>query len=759
MTDRLAAAETALREGRRDDAVAALIELVAADPAQSDQTYLMLARQLYQAGRIEEGSRWAAEAVARHGGNPDLWNIGGVFQRKLGRHGEALNAFDRAIALQPKLVSARANRANLLVEMGEQEKAVDAFFALVALEPGNPLFLQYLSSALATLGRIQEAMARLRQLISLQPTHVEAWIQLAALLDQDHRPADAEAALERALAANPDSIELFEAKAALLRTSGQLARAEALLLELAERFPDLAWIRFHLGDLLRESDRQRAYGFLRHAVALAPDSADYLIGLIQVLERDFGPDEGERLEEAYGLALKVFDLGPLKPGHTKVMSEVFGRVCAFDAFDRLGDFKTLGRSWAESGRHSALFTLLARVRSHEDRLELVEQHRIWGEAARKAAVRAPVRRGGRPRGDRIRLGVMSSDLRKHAVRFFAQPLFDHIDHDRFEVYAYSFSRAREDEVQARIASQVDAFRWKPFMSVRDIAQMIADDGLDVLIELGGSTNMNKLEVMAYRPAPLQASWLGYPHSTGLPTIDRFICDTHNLPTAPGLLLEEPLLLPESWISYGAGFSDEHAIAEALPEERNGALTYGTANHPQKCGRDVLRTWARILARTPGARFAFIRPEGASPSFRRHVLAEFAAEGIGEDRVVFHAVRGKHMALYNEIDITLDPFPLTGGTTTAEALWMGVPVVSLVGEAFYERMSYSILVNADLADLCVFDVEAYADAAVGLAADQARRRDLRHTLRQRIRDSALGRHEAFARNFYDAIAEAVGRGGD
>jgi predicted O-linked N-acetylglucosamine transferase (SPINDLY family) len=158
----------------------------------------------------------------------------------------------------------------------------------------------------------------------------------------------------------------------------------------------------------------------------------------------------------------------------------------------------------------------------------------------------------------------------------------------------------------------------------------------------------------------------------------------------------------------------------------------------------------------GGRFAFIRPESGAPSFRRHAIAEFAAAGVPEDRLVFHAVRGRHMPLYNEIDISLDTFPLTGGATTTESLWMGVPVVSLVGEAFFERLSYSILTNAGLGELCAFDLDAYVAAALRLAADRPRREALRRSLREQIRQGPLGRTEAFARNFYDTIARTVAK---
>jgi predicted O-linked N-acetylglucosamine transferase (SPINDLY family) len=163
-----------------------------------------------------------------------------------------------------------------------------------------------------------------------------------------------------------------------------------------------------------------------------------------------------------------------------------------------------------------------------------------------------------------------------------------------------------------------------------------------------------------------------------------------------------------------------------------------------------------VAAVPGSRFAFVRPEGGSQAFRERVLAAFAAEGVAAERVIFHAVRGGHMALYGEIDITLDTFPLTGGTTTVEALWMGVPVVSLKGPATFERLSWSILANAGLGDLAADDMADFERIALALAADRDRRAELRRTLRERIRQSPLGRSEDFAADFY-AMVEAAVRG--
>jgi predicted O-linked N-acetylglucosamine transferase (SPINDLY family) len=215
------------------------------------------------------------------------------------------------------------------------------------------------------------------------------------------------------------------------------------------------------------------------------------------------------------------------------------------------------------------------------------------------------------------------------------------------------------------------------------------------------------------------------------------------------------MMPKSWIALGRMvFSEGNPITEGVPSDRNGHVTFGTANNPHKYNRETFALWSQVLNAVPDSTFMFIRPEGGTATFRRNVIAEFGRHGISPERVLFSTIRGRHMPFYNEVDITLDPFPLTGGTTTTESLWMGVPVVSLIGEAFYERLSYSILANSGLADLATEDPVEFVRIAKDLAADRARRLTLRHGLREQIRSGPLGQTDQFATDFYDLVAATV-----
>ncbi|HEY8574127.1 hypothetical protein [Phenylobacterium sp.] len=535
-------------------------------------------------------------------------------------------------------------------------------------------------------------------------------------------------------------------------SAGRRQAARQALAHALRTDPRAAWAHVALANIAWADDRESAILHLRRALELDPQHVDATVALAQGLSHR-ALLEGPHLQEAVELILGV--LPRLPPSARTLAAGILWRGAQYEQAEALGGLSELGRYAAEHDQPANLLLQMAKVQTDEDRLEVLHQHRLWaGSLERRAADRPIVRPRSRAPGSKHRLGFLSPDLRHHVVAFFAQPLFQHLD-ERFELFCYApFPRA-PDYVQERIASRVTAFRQLP-PDDRAAAEVVAADELDILLDLSGPLG-SRPGILAYKPAPRQASWLGYPHSLGLAAMDYFVADPYLVPPRKDLLVEEPLLMPESWICMTpAAFHPEPRVEQTTPVERTGHVTFGTANDAYKYNPRLLRTWARVLAAVPGSRFMIVRPEAGAPGFRDSVARHFAAEGVAVDRLDFHAVSGraKVRELYGQMDIALDTFPLTGGTTTCEALWMGVPTVSLVGEAVFERLSGSILSNAGLPELAAATVEDYVRIAVELAGSPARIAELRNTARERILARPLGQPERFARDFYDLMASAI-----
>ncbi len=468
-----------------------------------------------------------------------------------------------------------------------------------------------------------------------------------------------------------------------------------------------------------------------------------------------GSDEAIGLDAAYAAIIAADDAGALDDDAKGPALAVLLRLGQAEEAQRRWPLASIGRELVAVGDHRSLIYQLPRVVTPEDRREVLAQHSAWGEQAERAAAGPPIIRPPRPAGTSLRVGFLSSDLRIHVVTAFADPLIEFAKDNDVELYCYSAHPGRPDAAQQAITGIVAGYRHLPSAPTRQIAQAIADDALDVLIEIGGSTNTNRAEVMAHRLAPVQASWLGYPHSVGLRTIDYLIVDPELVPRDPSLILERPLQLPRTWLTCSSGFfRPEPAVTQELPELRKGYVTFGSANSTYKYSAGTLQAWARVLAAVPHSRFMIVRPEGGSQLFREAVQAQFAREGVGGDRIEFVVTRGGHLPHYAEIDISLDTMPQTGGTTTCEALWMGVPVVTLAGDAVYERMSHSILTNAGLPRLSAVTLENYISTAINVAEDREFRQMWRTRCRELIRASPLGDTERFAADFYSMLRRLI-----
>jgi predicted O-linked N-acetylglucosamine transferase (SPINDLY family) len=404
-----------------------------------------------------------------------------------------------------------------------------------------------------------------------------------------------------------------------------------------------------------------------------------------------------------------------------------------------------------------LFTLLFAPSSTP--AKILERHLAWGA---KISKEFPSRFKHRPethvKRAKLRVGYMSADLRQHSVSAFIGAVFKHHDPAQFEIFAYTTS-ATYDSVSATIKGQVFAWRDVAHKTIAETAQIIYEDQLDVLVELSGHTQGNRLEVCALKPAPIQATYLGYPSTTGLKTIDYRLTDAWADPVGltDSYHCEKLIRIPDCGWCYEPVMQEAQTFADAPPVERNGFITFGSFNNIAKFNAPLCDLWVEILQRVPESRLRLKAKSFFDPEILLEWETRFTRAGIAKERLLFmpHKPQIKdHLAVYNEVDIALDSYPYHGTTTTCEALAAGVPVVSLAGSSHVARVGVSLLNAVGLSDLVAEQREDYIAIAVKLAADRERLQQLRTSLGERMKTSVLADAEGFTRKLEECYRQMV-----
>lgn len=408
---------------------------------------------------------------------------------------------------------------------------------------------------------------------------------------------------------------------------------------------------------------------------------------------------------------------------------------------------------ADPAVHSALCHALCLMPA-VTREDLDREHRAWNG---RYAEMPPFIHANRPDpARRLRIGYVSADFRDHAVARFVEPVLASHDRAGFEVFGYA-TGPLIDAVTMRLMGLADHWRDVHGLPCEAVAQRIRDDGIDILVDLGGHGRLNNLPVFAKKPAPVQVTWLGYPESTGLPAMDGKITDAVVCPEGERFATEAPLRLPRGFHCYRPP-ADAPAVTPP-PRSTNGFVTFGAFHPAAKVGPPVVAAWAAILRRVPGSRLRLKTAAFADAVVRDRYRAMFAVAGIAGNRLdllsrteTTAAHLAAHLMEYGAVDIALDAFPCNGTTTTCEALWMGVPVITLAGDRPAGRMSASLLHQIGLDEFVAKDIGDYIDLACTVAHDHDLE-GLRAGLRPRIATSTLGDATAFTHDLEEALRGA------
>lgn len=740
-------------------------------------------------------------------------NLGNTL-KDLGKPQEAEAAYQTAIQLDPNDPVAPYNLGHLYRLLGQWQRASDAFRRAAALRPPFTEAWNGIAAASLQLNKIDEAMEAAERVLALDPHSAGGWFHKADALGRRKLWAESRQALERAISLQPRFPEAYNnlglaLKALKLESAATQAFHAALAqdpafaeacnnlgqieLEAGNHEQALAWLNrslkidpnepqslFAMGNFLNQVGRfDEAASLLRRAVELRPNFPEALNNLGNILLTLRRHDEGLQAfqraiqsrpdyHEAYAnlgnlqREAKFPDLAEqsmleairLKPdfaaAHSNLGNAFFdqGKIdLAIASYKKGIDFGQDERDFVPNYLFAINYSP-----SLSDAEIAAEHHRICREKFGAMAEHIPFTNTRDP-NKRLRIGYVSPDFWMHPVARFMLPILQHHDRAHFEVVAYS-SRYLKDGFTEECARHVDLWRECHHLTDAALAQQIRADGIDILVDLTMHSRDCRPGLFARKPAPLQVSYLAYVGTTGQATMDYRLTDVYlDPPGGPeSPFSEKPLRLSRCWWTFQPPVRTSIAEVQSPPCVASGFVTFGSLNNFVKVNEGTRILWARLVASVPGARLLLHIKESRA---REGLLEFLASHGLPPERVTLIGYQDgpSYMATYGRIDIALDPSPFAGGTTTFDALWMGVPVITLAGERTASRGGRSILSTLGRPEWVADSAEDYLTIAQRLAADPAQLAKIREGLRGEIRNSPLMDNTGFTRemeNHYRTI---------
>jgi len=728
------------RAGRLAQAEQAYRQLLAEDPEDADVNHL-LGVLANQTGHKDEAAKLIERAVQL---DPEYaeahFNLGNVLADR-GLPDKAADSYRRAIQLQSEYPQARINLASVLLITGHFDEAIDAINPVVRTESGYPHAHSLLADALARKGENLQAITHYARAISLQPDFAEAFNNMAQPLKKVGRIDDALAACRRAIQLRPDLAQAHSNLSSILADKGDLEGAIAACNRAIQLKPDYPEGWFNLGNsLLGVSKIDEAIAAYGRAIELKPDYSEAHDNLGNALIITGQPD----------LAIDSFNRAiSLQPTMARAFSSLGNALKdKGEIVQAIKNYRlAVGIAPTDARVHSSLIYGL-QFDPTCGPAELLAEERRWAQVhAGPLKSEWPAYINDRNPSRRLRVGYVSADFRAHPVGRFMNPLLANHNHKDFEIFCYASVRTADD-LTAKAQASSDVWRDINPLTDQQAAGLIHSDQIDILIDLTMHTAKDRLLLMARKPAPVQVIYLSYPGSSGMDAFDYRITDPYLDPPGASLdyYTEQTYRLPRTYWCYEPLFPEMQV--GPLPAAKNGFVSFGCLNNFCKVTPTTLSAWTGILQECPGSKLILHAAEGAH---RDRLRQAFQRAGVDASRILF---KGKmtvpqYMETYNEIDIALDPFPYVGGTTTCDALWMGVPVVTLAGKTAIQRGGVSVLSNSGLPDLIAQSPAQYVEIATNLAANFDYLAKLRSLIRPTMQKSPITDARQFALDMEEA----------
>jgi protein O-GlcNAc transferase len=699
----------------------------------------------HRAGRLPEAEKVYRQILARHPNHAEALHLLGVLASQVGKSDAAVELIRRAVALRPDFAEAHYNLGITLSAKGQIDEAISSFRQVVRINPDSAEAHYGLATALQAQGKLDEAIASHLRAIQIKPDYDVAHYNLGNALRDKGRLDEAIASYRTVIRLKPDYADAYNNLGIALKDIERVEEAIASFRQAIQIKPDMAEAHSNLaGALTLAGQFEDAIAACREAIRINPGFADAHINLCKALT-----DAG-RFDEAMPLYHQAIRMRPDFPGAYNGLGNLSHDLGQLD--EAIAVYRqSIELKPADADAHGNLLFSL-NYHPNIDADQILAEHRAWadrhahplmGNRVPHSNDRAPERR--------LRIGYVSPDFRRHSVGYFTIPLLEHHDHQIFEIFCYS-NVLRPDNMTERMKRYCDA--WRNIVGVADdaVANMVRSDGIDILVDLAGHTAGGRLLIFARKPAPIQLTYLGYPNTTGMMAMDYRLTDA--LADPPGLTdhlnIEKLWRLPTCAWCYGP--------LEDAPDIRpraDGPITFGSFNAFAKINPKLTAIWAKLLNLVPESRLLLKSAGAGEASSRRRLTDQLAAHGISGERIEMIGriadPRG-HLQSYHRVDVALDTYPYHGTTTSCEAMWMGVPVITIAGQAHISRVGVSLLSNVGLPELIAQSPEEYVSIAADLARDLPRLTELRRTLRSRMRASPLMDARRFARNLEAAYRQ-------
>jgi predicted O-linked N-acetylglucosamine transferase (SPINDLY family) len=722
---------------------------------------------LQQSGQTARAEAILRQILTQQPDCAEAEHLLGILCAQSGRNDEGIALLRHAVQRHPDVPTFQINLASALFGAGQTDEAIESYRRVLAVKNDSAEAWSNLGSALIAKEHYAEAENSARQALNLRPDFAEAMVVLGNALLQQAKPDDAIANYQQAIALRPNLASAYDNLGLALTQRGRLEEALAAFERATALNPNSAAIFTNRSKTFRFAGRlKEAEDSARRAISIAPALAEAHVNLALALL-----DQGE-LDESIFSARRAVELRPnLATAHNVLANALkdAGQVSqAISEFDRAIQLRLDYPVDLSNKIYVMQFDP-----NCDAKLILAEQVRwdkLFGHPAKKLALLQPY--NWFP-NRRLKIGYVTAYFYRHSQAFFLVPLLENHDHQQFEIHCYS-DAIHSDDVTRRIQQAADAWHNTASLSDTELAEKIRADKIDILIDLTMHMALNRAPMFALKPAPIQACWLAYPGGTGLSAMDYRITDPFLDPITPSpgtpgegrggggspttsngevapheIPTEKPLRLPDTFWCYDP-LSPE-IDPGPLPATTNCHITFGSLNNFCKVNEAVLRLWARVMQQVDRSRMIILSPQGRH---RESLLSIFESEGITRDRVelVKPQPRQPYLELYRRIDIGLDTFPYNGHTTSLDSYWMGVPVITLVGQTVVGRAGLSQLTNLGLTDLIATTPDEFVQIATKLCHDPARLSQLRQSLRSRMKLSPLMDDKRFARHMENAYRE-------